>query len=170
MKINVVLLGLALLLGACDRDDDNPNGINANDRDFVMKASMGNFAEVDAGILAASKATNEGIRDFGNMMAKEHTDAQNKLKPIAADLQLPAPDSLDAAHVALKAKLSTLTGRAFDSVYIHSQVADHHTTIDLFEKESRSGANKQLREYANNLLPNLNMHLHMADSLAAEYK
>jgi putative membrane protein len=132
-----------------------------------MKASMGNSAEVDAGQLASTKAGNAGVMDFGQMMVTDHTNAQAELKMIAGDLNVNAPDSIDAEHMAMKQQLMMMSGMAFDSAYINGQVKDHEATISLFENEANSGNNSRLRDYANNTLPTLRMHKQKADSLAA---
>lgn len=164
------LLALFVLL-SCDKDDDdNDRDLNQTDRNFTTKATMANFAEIDAGQLAATKATEMGIRMFGQMMVTDHTTAKAELKNIAMSLGLYAPDSLDAEHVALKNQLMAATGREFDSIYIHSQVKDHQAAIALFELQRMNGDNEQLRDYAEETLPHLQHHLHMADSLANYYQ
>lgn len=174
MKKNVLVCALAVALTWCscdkdDDDDDNNDNVNATDREFVMKASMGNTAEIDAGEMAAEKSVEPGIQDYGQMMVTDHSTALSDLKGIANDLALYAPDSLDAEHVALKAQLQSLGGREFDSVYIHSQVMDHEKTIQLFQNQVNNGRNNRLKDYANGLLPHLNHHLEKADSIASNY-
>jgi putative membrane protein len=169
-KILIACALSATLLFGCDKDDDDTDPeYNSTDREFVMKASMANTAEIDAGSLASTKATDGGIQDFGEMMVSDHTTAKSQLKDIADDLRLPAPDSLDAEHVALKTLLMSLSGRAFDSAYIHSQVKDHQAAIDLFNTQVQNGRNQRLKDYASGQLPHLQHHLDMADSLAAPY-
>jgi putative membrane protein len=169
MKTNSLLWGaLALaLFASCDKDDDND--INQQDRDFTMRASMANFAEVDAGQLAVTKGSTPGIRQFGQMMVMDHTNSKAELKSIAVYLGLYAPDSLDAEQVALKNQLMSLSGRAFDSVYIHAQVRDHNMAIDLYEDEEGSSGSDRLQRYAHRTLPHLREHKHKADSIAALY-
>lgn len=152
-----------LLFSGCMKDDTK-----ISDPDFVLMASMSNTAEINAGQLAMTKGSAR-IAMFGQMMVTDHTNSETMLKSIAANNNLYAPDSVDAEHVMLKNQLMGLTGRAFDSVYIHSQVKDHRNTIDLFQRERNHGNNQQLRDYASSTLPTLQMHLHMADSLAAFY-
>jgi putative membrane protein len=170
MKTKILLLPLALIsffsIG-CDKEDDND--INQRDRNFAMKASMANFAEIDAGQLAATKATDAGIRSFGQQMVTEHTASKAELQNLANSLSLYAPDSLDAEHAALKTQLMALSGKAFDSVYIHSQVKDHNMAIDLYDDEGDKGDNRPLRDYARSTLPHLRMHLSKADSLATKF-
>jgi putative membrane protein len=170
VKTLLLAIGASAILFACDKDDDDDEGYNNTDQNFAMMAGISNFAEIDAGQTASTKGESAGVRQFGSMMVADHTTAQDELQSIAAGLRLYAPDSLDATHVALKQKLATLSGRAFDSVYIHSQVTDHQNAINLFELEVNSGQNGKLREYAASKLPHLEMHLHHADSLANLYK
>jgi putative membrane protein len=169
-KLLVPALLAAMFCAACDKDDDlNENAVNTMDRNFTLMASMSNTAEIDAGQLAATKGNEPGIRTFGQMMVTDHSDAKAQMATLATSLQLYAPDSLDARHVALKAQLMSLSGFAFDSVYIHNQVIDHQNTITLFQAERDNGNNRQLREFAVSMLPHLQHHLHMADSIAAHY-
>jgi putative membrane protein len=168
--MKLYLLGLAslVLVSSCDKDDDDDQNQspNSTDREFAMRAAMSNKAEVGAGALASNKADDDGIRDFGAMMVNDHTGALNDLREITNDLNLYAPDSLDAKHQALAQQLSSLQGREFDSVYIHSQVEDHQMAISLFENQANNGSNSRLVRYANDKLPTLRMHLEHADSLA----
>jgi len=171
LRMFPLVIGIAVSLIACDKDDDDDNETyNQQDKNFAMMASMSNYAEIDAGQTASTKGTNAGIREFGSMMVRDHTKAGQELKPITSGLGLYSPDSLDAKHVALKAQLATLTGRAFDSVYIHSQVEDHQAAIDLFTDESEDGKQADLKNFATKTLPNLKMHKMHADSLANLYK
>src|SRR5215207_7791198 len=143
MKKTLLLYAVsaAVILVSCDKDDDDDTVVNSTDRNFTVMAAIANTAEVDAGQLAATKATDGGIRAYGQMMVADHGPAQAELKTIAAGLGLRAPDSLDAEHVALKAQLMAATGRQFDSLYIHSMVKDHQKAIDLFTNEKNQGNN-----------------------------
>jgi putative membrane protein len=159
------------ILTGCDKDDDNndDNGINDQDRNFVTMASMSNYAEIQAGQVASTKAQNEGIAEFGEMMVTDHTGAGTQLKSIAEQIGLPAKDSLDAAHVRLMDTLAMLSGSEFDSVYINSQIRDHQMAISLFQDQADNGENADLRSFASDLLPHLEMHLQHADSLRTAY-
>jgi len=169
MKTSVCVLAALLLLCSCDKEKPSTTGINSTDDEFVSKASVANRAEIGAGQTASAKADDEDVRAFGTFMVTDHTNSQMQLKGLADSLNLRAPDSLDAEHVALKMQLDSLTGRAFDSVYIHSQVKDHHDAIDLFQKEIDKGKNSRLIDFATSQMPHLQMHLQMADSLAQKF-
>ena len=121
---------------SCDKDDENPppTDVSTTDRNFVVMASMGNQAEIESSQLAITRGTDTSIKSFAQMMIMDHQMAKGRLDSIATDLGLYIPDSLDAEHVALHAQLDTLSGYAFDSVYINSQVVDHQENIALFTK------------------------------------
>ncbi|HEV7783288.1 MAG TPA: DUF4142 domain-containing protein [Chitinophagaceae bacterium] len=151
---------------------DSPGNttVNDTDREFALKAGMGNTGEIEAGQLAVQRANGNDVKEFGNMMIKDHGDAQSRLKGIAASLSLNAPDSVDQEHKDLKTKLSGLSGKAFDKEYITAQVKDHRATVTLFEKQISSGTNSQLKEFATSTLPHIKMHLEKAEALQAANK
>jgi len=178
MKKMFLVMAVAIsCVGAysCHKDDDDDNdhgggtGVSVADSQFVLKAALSNTAEKEAGALAAAKATDAGIKEFGAMMVADHTMAQEKLQSLADSLNLHAPDSVDAEHAALKQQLQSLSGREFDSVYINSQVKDHIVAVDLFTNESANGNNSQVRGFASRTLPTLQMHLEHADSLKTNF-
>jgi putative membrane protein len=151
---------------ACDDDDevidDGLAVVSEQDEDFAMNASYSNRAEIELGELASTKATNESVRAFAEMMVEHHTMAQNQLKEIASDLNIAIPDTLDAAHQTLQAQLSDMSGYQFDSAYIRSQVMDHELAQQLMETEMEEGENDSLVSYATQTLPIINQHLEEA--------
>jgi putative membrane protein len=164
--ILVMSIAAAIGLGACNKDDDN-NDLNGSDRDFMVNASYGNVAEVDAGQLAASKGSTAGVRNFGQMMVNDHSTAQTELNSLGSQYNVSLPSAPDPAHQALKQQLMNLTGTAFDSTYLSAQVMDHQNTVILFQNEIANGNNSSIKAYATKYLPAIQMHLHMADSLRA---
>src|SRR4051812_6409560 len=121
---------IALTIGsfiACNKDDDtntNPGGgtnnysVTNQDRDFALKAAMGNTAEIRCAQLAATHSTDSTIMAFALMMINDHSLAQQDLQNIADTIAVNAPDSLDSAHVAVTALLNGMMGHSFDSAYI----------------------------------------------------
>ena len=155
---------VAIVLLACKKD--NSNDLNSTDQNFMTQVAIGNNAEVMAGQLAATKATNAGVKAFGQMMATEHRQAQLDLKALAASVGRTVSDTVDAEHQALMARLNSLSGTAFDTAYINSQVRDHQKTQTTFQTEISSGNNNQVQNYATQYLPHIQMHLQKADSLS----
>ena len=175
MKTCIYILAVLFSVAVGCKKDGNGGGgpsnktVSTQDRSFVMKASMGNYAEIQAGQLAVTHSTNTAIQNFASQMVTDHSAAQAQLHTIAMNLSIYAPDSLDSAHVALQNLLMILTGAAFDSVYINSQVLDHAKAIALYSAEVTIGTNSQVKTYALTKLPVIQMHKQEADSLANLY-
>lgn len=154
---------MAVVLVACDKDDENE--VNATDREYVRLASISNNAEVQAGQLAAAKGNSAAVKAFGSHMVMEHGMAQTDLKSRASAAGISVADTVDAEHRMIMTYLNTLSGYSFDTAYINSQVKDHQKTIDFFQMEINNGKNQQIRSYANQYLPHIQMHFNRADSI-----
>lgn len=162
-RIFMTTAAAALLLTACDKDEDND--VNANDREFVRLAAISNTAEVQAGQVAAAKGTSAAVKAFGWHMVTEHSMAQADLKTRASAGGLTAADTVDAEHRMQMAYLNSLSGYSFDTAYINSQIKDHQKTINFFQMEINNGNHQQIRAYANEKLPHIQMHFNRADSI-----
>ncbi len=155
------IVGLALVLPiAAFGADSNP------DASFYKHAAEGGIAEVDVGTLAQQKSASQSVKDFGSMMVKDHSAANEKLKGIAASKNIALPTSASVAQMAGKAKLEILSGKTFDKSYIKSMIKDHEEDIALFKKEAKSGQDPDAKAYAAATLPTLEAHLRKIRSIA----
>jgi putative membrane protein len=62
-------------------------------------------------------------------------------------------------------KLSGLSDKAFDRAYAKAMVEDHEEAVKLFQQYQRESSNKELGAFAQQTLPILEKHLHMAQTL-----
>src|SRR5437879_2849151 len=58
--------------------------LSAQDRDFVKRAAIGGMAEVEEGKLAAQRAQNDAVKNFGQQMDTDHTKINADLQAIAS--------------------------------------------------------------------------------------
>src|SRR5579862_1168965 len=84
------------------------------DAKFYKQAAEGGIAEVELGNLAQTKSENTSVKDFGKMMATDHSVANEQLKSIASAKDLSLPTSPSVSQTATKAKLEALSGQTFD--------------------------------------------------------
>jgi len=166
---SMLLTALLFLTGIhCTKDPESDHvSLSQQDGQFLVKASYGNWNEVGAGALAAQQGMNAGVRTFGQKMVIDHGSAENELVIIANRLGLNLPYGPDSTHIAIIAALGNMSGTAFDSAYIASQIFDHQTAVALFQSEISGGLDSSLVKYAQRYLPAIQMHLTMADSLMA---
>jgi putative membrane protein len=140
----------------------------STDESFFQNAAEGGMAEVEAGKLAQSKGSSAGVKSFAAMMVKDHSAANEKLQKIAADSGVTLPTQLNAEHQAMKAKLSGLSGDAFDKEYLRGQLKDHEVTVSLLRTEIDSGQNADAKAFASQTLPTVETHLQTVKELAAK--
>jgi putative membrane protein len=172
MKVVVQLLIIVLIMGFASVPCTKYHGdkLNNVDKNFLVQASLSNTAEIQAGTLAAAKANSVGVKMFAQMMLQDHNPAQADLKVTGANVGIPVRDTIDAQHASFLQQLTSLSGRAFDSAYINSQLNDHQNASNQFQLEMDKGYHISVRSYASNYLSKIKLHLTMADSIAVAMK
>jgi putative membrane protein len=159
--MKIAMLGLSFLFIGAAALADSP------DASFMKSAAEGGMSEVELGQLAQEKASNPAVKDFGAMMVKDHTAANNKLKALAASEQVSLPDSPSLMQKASKTKLNMRSGESFDKSYVKGMIDDHKDDIKEFQKEISEGKDPQAKAFAAATLPTLQMHLQKIESIAA---
>lgn len=136
------------------------------DTSFYKDVAEAGMAEVDAGNLAAEKATDSKVKDFAAMMVKDHTAANEKLKTLADSKSVKLPGSASVAQKAEYTKLKALSGDTFDKSYIKGQVTAHRKTVALLKKEIASGQDAEAKAFAQTVLPTVQSHLKAVNAIA----
>lgn len=140
---------------------------SAADLTFAREAAAGGMAEVSLGQLAQQNAGSQQVKDFGQRMVTDHSQANQELQKIAEQENLAVPAQPDSKDQAMQQRLSGLTGPAFDTAYTKDMVRDHQQDIAAFQREARSGQDPALKAFARKTLPVLRQHLQMAEAVAA---
>jgi putative membrane protein len=140
--------------------------VDKESQDFIKKAIQHNHAEVDAGKLAQEKAKNPAVKQFGAMMEKDHSEANNMAKTTAKVLDVELPESADMMHQASYLKMKLLQGDTFDRSYMNDMVQDHEK--DIAEYEKAAGRGDVAGAYAKEMLPKLKHHLEEAKKIDAQ--
>jgi putative membrane protein len=138
------------------------------DLSFYRAAAEGGLAEVEMGNMAQQQARSGNVKEFGAMMVKDHSAANEKLKAIAESKNITLPANTSVEEMAAKAKLKVLSGPSFDKSYIKGMIKDHQEDIAEFKKEATSGRDPDARAFATATLPTLEAHLKKIQSIAAE--
>ena len=163
--------GLAVLsVGAVLFAQGSANRLSNPDSTFAMKAAQGGMAEVQMGQLATQKASSPDVKNFGQQMVTDHTNANDQLKDLASKKSLTLPTSMDAKDQATYDRLSKLSGPEFDRAYMADMVRDHREDVTAFERESKSGSDTDMKDFATKTLPTLRHHLEMAETTNTKVK
>ena len=153
-----------------DQPKTTASALAAADKAFVLEAARGGMAEVELGRLAADKASNADVKQFGQRMVADHSKASDELKGLASQKNVTLPTEPDAKQKALHARLSKLSGDEFDKAYIQAMVADHNKDVADFTRASKIAKDPDLKAWAGKTLPTLQEHQKMAKELSAKVR
>ena len=116
---------------------------------FLKKAMEANEAEIELGRMAQTKAQDQRVKDFANMMVTDHTQMLNRLhdamgtstssthhKNKQTSTGSTGSMQLSKADQMTKNRLSKLSGAAFDRAYMDTMVQDHRKDVREFEMEA----------------------------------
>lgn len=163
-------LTLPPALAAQAQDTQATNGnpgksLSAHDQKFVKEAAIGGMYEVQAGQIAAQKATSAEVKQMAQHIVADHKQGNAKLMSIAQAKGIQdLPTELDVKHQKKLDHLNKLSGAQFDREYSKMMVSDHKEDIKAFEKEAKDGSDADLKQFASTTLPTLNQHLSMAQA------
>ena len=110
----------------------NTTPFTKEDSTFIMKAATGGMAEVEMGNLAQQKAVNQRVKDFGTMMVKEHSQANDELKALVSNRGITIPTALPADQQKHMDAMQKMTGKSFDQHYVDMMVNDHKKDINEY--------------------------------------
>jgi putative membrane protein len=140
--------------------------LTAGDRKFLSEAADGGMLEVELGKLAVQKATDEGVKKFGQRMVDEHSKVNDELRKLATREGVGLPTALSAKNRDLKRRLASLSGGYFDKAYMTDMVTDHKEDVAAFQRESNLARDPQMRSFATQTLPAMREHLKNAQEIA----
>lgn len=165
MKYFIVAMVIVGFAACMDDDDDDDNAMEGRNKAVINEFAYSNNAEVNMGTMAASKGLSATVKNFGQMMVTEHQKAQSDLDTIADKRDVDLPSNLRAMDNATRDSVNALTGAAFDSAYIKSQIVAHTRTQNMFIAFRDSTSDAGLKAYVNRHLPSVQKHLQKADSI-----
>jgi putative membrane protein len=166
----VVLAALLMSSGAMAQ------GTKPTDPQIAHIAYTAGAIDVKAGQLALEKSKNKEVRAFAEDMVRDHTAVNDKALALVKKLKVTPEDndtsrSLVKAATAERAKLSKLSGAAFDKAYVDNEVAYHKTVNNALEKTLiPSAQNAELKALLETGLKLFQSHLAHAEHLAGTLK
>jgi putative membrane protein len=124
-----------------------------------------NQVDIDAGKLAAAKATSAEVKKFAQTMVTDHTGVNKQAVALVTKLKVTPADndvakSLYDGGVANVTNLKTLKGKEFDKAYIDHEVAYHTAVIEAVDKTLiPSAQNEELKALLVKVRPAFIAHL-----------
>lgn len=146
-------------------NDSTKTAVSDNSSDFMVKAADGGMMEVELGKIAQTNGSSQRVKNFGKMIATDHTKASDELKSIAMKKNVTLPTTLGEDHQKMVDKLKSKKGVDFDKDYMDMMVSDHKNDIDEFEDAAKDSKDADLKAFATKILPILKMHLDSAKAI-----
>lgn len=140
-----------------------------SDKKFVRSALEDGNAEIALGQLAVQNGSSEDVKQFGQKMIDDDTKLGDQMRQVAQKEGIEPPARSAAKGKALEAKLKTLSGPAFDKLYISAMVKDHREDLDAFNKEANQGNDTEIKDAASRGAMLIGEHLKMAKQLARSH-
>ena len=131
---------------------------------FMNDVAEASMAEVEIGKLAKDRALNPRVKNFAEMMIKDHTAANNDLMTIARDKSVTLPSKL-GKHQSHLEDLSKKNGAEFDKAYMKAMVNGHEDVVKELEKCAQNGTDPDVKTFAAQKLPTIRMHLDSAKAI-----
>lgn len=134
--------------------------------DFLENAIQGSYAEIEGSQLALEKAEDPEVREFAEMMIRDHQQMAQEASDLARQKGMEPPDGPSMMQTTEITALKPLTGGAFEAMYVNRiGVAAHESTIEMFEQAQQDIQDPDVRAMIEKTLPKLREHLQMAQAL-----
>lgn len=139
--------------------------LSPKDKEFLKMAAVSNMTEAHLGEMAEGKAAQTGIKDYGQMLVKDHTKAYQELSVLDSKLGQSIPKGINVRRDKAVEKLADLKGKRFDGQFLREEVQDHERTLAVFKREAQHAQDPDVKAYANQILPTMEEHLREAEKL-----
>ncbi|OUL35846.1 hypothetical protein BV372_09655 [Nostoc sp. T09] len=140
--------------------------LSSADQQFVTEAAQGGLAEVQLGQLASQRGASNAVKQFGQRMVQDHSQANNQLQQLATQKGMTLPTGIGNEREKVRQQLSKLSGTSFDRQYMNHMVQDRVKDVSLYQRQAQQGQNPDLKAFAAQTLPILQQHLQQARSIA----
>jgi len=151
-------------------DRNNDGKLSRGDASFIRDAAKGGHMEVQMGQTAKDRGSNADVKKFGEMLVKDHSEANEKLAQLASQKGINLAKETDKDtlhdHGKMVMDLEKKSGADFDKEFIKHAIKDHKKDISKFEKASRDSEDSDVRSFAANTLPKLRQHQMEAERIA----
>jgi putative membrane protein len=165
MRISIGWLVAAALLASDGLRAQN-KGNDTSARYFIIQASIGNLQEIAMGRLAAQQAASSEVKAFARRMIADHTQAETRLAQLIKSRGFQIPEAALDPPVE-DPMLKNMQGKDFDRVYVHMMASGHGQTVQLFESYALTGADPDVKAFAQQMLPVIKEHLASITSIAS---
>lgn len=169
------LVGSAIFFGACNNNTSNEsdpkelaeesNEAKFNTRDseknanFVVDAVASNNTEVSLAQLAQQRSTNSQVKQLAQKLEKEHAEMVSSLRSIAEGNAISIPEGLTDDARKDYNDLNDKKAEDFDKAWLKEMKNKHEKTINKYTDALDDVTDTSIRQWIEQALPKVRMHL-----------
>jgi putative membrane protein len=161
------LFGGIMLVGFCTVVDAAQQQSGEMEQVFLQRAAEGQQVEIALGRLAAEKASNEQVKQFGRQMIQDHQKANREVLQLASKAGIRISTQLTDRQKQTQRTFAGLSGKAFDLAYMTFMLRDHVRDVNALEQSAQTLINAEVKSWAFSILPVLKEHLERAKAVAS---
>ena len=136
--------------------------------EFAAYAAQHCLAGIEMGRLGVQRGTDPSVKAVGTRWTTDYTEANMQLRAAADHLHISLPSAMNSEQLAMRDKLSALSGAEFDKAYMSYLIKDQESTIQEFQTHSEGGDKPVIKMFAARFLGALTADLQMARDAAAK--
>ena len=145
---------------------------NLNEKQIAYLFASGDSAEIQLGHLAHSKGTAQSVRDYGMMLANDHTAHLTKTMEIITDEDVgsePIPNNPEGAR--MREMLTWLRNNPasvnWDANFLRFQAQHHQNVIDILNLNIKNAHDDDMEDHIEKSLQSLAKHRDAAKTTAS---
>jgi putative membrane protein len=135
--------------------------LSQKDVSFIQKAAAGGQQEVENGKIAEKQGKSADVKRIGARMVADHTKANKELTELA---------NRKGVKFDTRGVRANIGAADFDRQYLKLLEMDHKNDIAEFQKEAKSGDDRDVKAWAAKTLPTLQGHLAMVEDAMRKVK
>lgn len=170
MKYALIYSLCTTLAGAALAAEEKSGGA-PSDPQIAMIAVTADTVDINAGKLASEKSSSPRVKEFADLMVRDHTSVNEQATALAKKLNVTPEESATSRSLAsngekMLSKLKKLNGADFDKAYVDNEVNYHEQVLDAVDKILIPNAqNAQLKSLLESARPIFVSHLAHAKDL-----
>ena len=109
-----------------------------SEQTFIKEAMQTNIAELRFGALAAQRAENPAVREFGETLEADHRAALEHATTVARSLQVEPPEEPSVEAKGTYDGIAQLSAAQFDAAFVSHMIVTHEAAIAKYSANSHS--------------------------------
>jgi len=144
-----------------------------SDPNIVYILDHANMLDSAAGSIAATKGTSAEVREYGQMMMRDHHSLRQQGQDLAKKLAVtPTPPANDETQAQTDRTMALLNGAAkgrdFDKAYIDHEVTYHKAVLETATAAMNAAQNAELKNLIQKAAPAIQAHLDRAQAIQSK--